>query len=37
MSIVKICNVKYSYDGNKTVLKNISADFEAGRIYAILI
>ena len=36
MSIVKICNVKYSYDGNKTVLKNISADFEAGRIYAIL-
>ncbi|MCI8379180.1 MAG: ATP-binding cassette domain-containing protein [Lachnospiraceae bacterium] len=36
MSIVKICNVKYSYDGNKTVLKNISADFEAGKIYAIL-
>lgn len=36
MSIVKTCNVKYSYDGNRTVLKNISTDFEVGKIYAIL-
>ena len=36
MSIVKICNVKYSYDGNRTVLKNISTEFETGKIYAIL-
>ena len=36
MSIIKTCNVKYSYDGSRTVLKNISAEFEAGKIYAIL-
>ena len=36
MSIIKTCNVKYSYDGNRNVLKNISTDFEAGKIYAIL-
>lgn len=36
MSIMKICNVKYSYNGNQPVLRNISAEFEAGRIYAIL-
>lgn len=36
MSIVKTCNIKYSYDGNRTVLKNISTDFEVGKIYAIL-
>ena len=36
MSIIKTCNVKYSYDGNRTVLKNISTDFEVGKIYAIL-
>lgn len=36
MSIIKTCNVKYSYDGHRTVLKNISAGFEAGKIYAIL-
>lgn len=36
MSIMKICNVTYSYDGNKTVLKNISAEFATGKIYAIL-
>jgi len=36
MSILKICNVKYSYDGNKMVLKNISVEFEAGKIYAIV-
>lgn len=37
MSILKICNVKYSYDGNKMVLKNISVEFEAGKIYAIVV
>ncbi len=36
MCIMKICNVQYSYDGNKKVLKNISAEFEAEKIYAIL-
>lgn len=36
MSILKICNVKYSYDGNKMVLKNISVEFEAGKIYEIV-
>lgn len=36
MSIMKICNVKYSYDENRTVLKNISTEFEVGKIYAIL-
>lgn len=36
MSIIKTCKVKYSYDGHRTVLKNISAGFEAGKIYAIL-
>lgn len=36
MSIIKTCNVKYSYDGNRNVLKNVSIDFEAGKIYAIL-
>ena len=36
MSILKVCNVKYSYDKSKMVLKNISAEFEVGKIYAIL-
>lgn len=36
MSIVKTCNVKYSYDGDRTVLKNISTEFETGKIYAIV-
>lgn len=36
MCIMKVCNVQYSYDGNKKVLKNISAEFEAEKIYAIL-
>ncbi|MCM1062249.1 MAG: ABC transporter ATP-binding protein [Eubacterium sp.] len=36
MSIIKICNIKYSYEGNNIVLKNISADFESGKLYAIL-
>ncbi|HCT91993.1 MAG TPA: hypothetical protein DF613_11545 [Lachnospiraceae bacterium] len=36
MSIIKTCNLKYSYDGNRTVLKNISTGFDVGKIYAIL-
>ena len=36
MSIVKMNNVKYSYDGNRAILKGISAEFEVGKIYAIL-
>lgn len=36
MSIIKACNVKYSYDKNRYVLQNISTEFEAGKIYAIL-
>ncbi|MDE6852623.1 MAG: ATP-binding cassette domain-containing protein [Lachnospiraceae bacterium] len=36
MSILEIRNIKHSYDGKKVVLKNISAKFEAGKIYAIL-
>lgn len=36
MCIMKVCNVQYSYDGNRKVLKNVSAEFEAGKIYAIL-
>lgn len=36
MSIMEICNVKYCYNGSKAVLKNISAEFEQGKLYAIL-
>lgn len=36
MSIMKICNVKYSYDGNRVILDDITAEFNAGKIYAIL-
>ena len=36
MSIIKTCNVKYSYDKNRSILKNLSAEFETGKIYAIL-
>lgn len=36
MSILEIRNIKYSYDGSKAVLKNVSVEFEAGKIYAIL-
>lgn len=36
MSIIQTCNVKYSYDRNKTILKNVSTEFETGKIYAIL-
>lgn len=36
MSILEARNIKYSYDGNKAVLKNVSIEFEIGKIYAIL-
>ncbi len=36
MNIIKTCNVKYSYDGNRTILKNISTEFEVGKMYVIL-
>lgn len=36
MSILEARNIKYSYDGNKAVLKNVSTEFEVGKIYAIL-
>ena len=36
MSIMKIDGVCYSYDNKRNVLKNVSADLEAGKIYAIL-
>lgn len=36
MSIIETRNINYSYDGNRTVLKKISAEFEIGKIYAIL-
>lgn len=36
MSIMKMCNIKYSYDKNKPVLKNISTELEEGKMYAIL-
>lgn len=36
MSILETRNIKYSYDGNKAVLKNVSIEFEVGKIYAIL-
>lgn len=36
MSILEARNIKYSYDGNKAVLKNVSTEIEVGKIYAIL-
>ncbi len=36
MCILEIKNITYSYDGSKPVLKNITAAFEPGKIYAIL-
>ena len=36
MSILETRNIKYSYDGKKAVLKNVSTEFEVGKIYAIL-
>ncbi len=36
MSILEAHNIAYSYDGNKAVLKNVSTEFNAGKLYAIL-
>jgi len=36
MCILEAHNIKYSYDGNKAVLRNVSIGFEVGKIYAIL-
>ena len=36
MHILKACDITYSYDGNRSVLKNISVEFERGKLYAIL-
>ncbi|MCI8306656.1 MAG: ABC transporter ATP-binding protein [Lachnospiraceae bacterium] len=36
MSIIKTCNIKYSYDRKRIVLNNISVEFDLGKIYAIL-
>lgn len=36
MSIMEARNIKYSYDGTRTVLKNVSIEFEVGHMYAIL-
>lgn len=36
MSLLKIENICYSYDKRRNVLNNISYDFEAGAIYAIV-
>ena len=36
MSLLKLENVGYTYDGRKYVLDNISLDFEAGLIYSVI-
>lgn len=37
MSVLSIKNVSYQYEGTKkNVLKNISADFEAGKVYVLM-
>lgn len=37
MSVLSIKNVSYQYEGTKkSVLKNISADFEAGKVYVLM-
>ena len=36
MSLLKLENVGYTYDGRKYVLDNISLDFEAGFIYSLI-
>lgn len=36
MCILKAFNIKYSYNSSRIILKNISAEFELGKIYAIL-
>lgn len=36
MSIMEIKGVRYSYDNKRTVLKSVNAEFEAGKMYAIV-
>lgn len=37
MSILKLSNVSYKYDStNKTILKGVTADFDSGKLYAIM-
>lgn len=36
MGIIKISNVKYAYDDSRKILKKVSAEFEEGKIYAVL-
>ena len=36
MSIIEIKGVRYSYDNKRNVLKGVSAELEAGKMYAIL-
>lgn len=36
MSIMEVKGVRYSYDNKRTVLKSVNADFEAGKMYAIV-
>lgn len=36
MSRIQCCHLSYAYKGNQTILKDISAEFEAGNVYAIL-
>ena len=36
MSLLKLENVGYTYDGKKYVLDNISLDFDAGSIYSVI-
>ena len=36
MPILKLQNISYSYEKGKSILSNISAELEAGKLYAIL-
>ena len=36
MCVLELKNVRYSYDGRRNVLKNISVSMETGKMYAIL-
>ena len=36
MSIMEIKEVRYSYDNKRNVLKGVSAELDAGKMYAIL-
>ena len=36
MSIMEIKGVRYSYDNKRNVLKSVNANFEAGKMYAIV-